>query len=345
MKKTSILSLFALGVVALATSCRDKGVEIVEQDPSYTLDANVISVDIPAPFVFNDNNIVRYNGSTELFANAKVDASSVVTMANNTIDLSFTLRRPFATDTEFVLEEDRSLLDEYRGVKTDFREFPANAVSGLRFTIPQGQTSFTTRLTIADLSQLTSLPGYLTAYRLRPAQEVQKLQISESAKTFYLKVRVKPTPLGSPTNASLSTGIEGTWNKLNNTQMRVDQGTGVTSTSIASLIDGARVRSWYGTAGGSSLINFTFTRPRTVAGLVVYSRYPLYALRKFKIQAAEDEVTWAPQGEITNTGGLTAFYVKFATPIETDKLRLYDFEALQSDRTFITEEIEIYTLD
>lgn len=345
MKKTSILSLLALGVVAVATSCRDKEVEIVEQDSSYTLDANVISVDIPTPFVFNDNNIVRYNGSMELFANAKVDASSEVTMVNNTIDLSFTLRRPFTEPTEFVLEEDRSLLDGYRGVKVDFREFPENVLSGLRFTIPEGQTKFSTRLTINNISQLTSLPGYLTAYRLRPAQAVEKLQISESAQVFYLKVRVKPTPLGSPTNVSLSTGIEGTWNKLNNTQMRVDQGTGVTSNSIASLIDGVRVRSWYGTAGSSNQINFTFTRPRTVAGLVVYFRYPLYALRKFKIQAAEDEVTWAPQGEITNTGGLTAFYVKFATPIETDKLRLYDFEALQSDRTFITEEIEIYTLD
>lgn len=345
MKKTSIFSLLALSMVALATSCKDKAVEIVEQDPSYTLDANVISVDIPKPFIFNDNNIVRYNGSTELFANAKVDASSTVTMATNTIDLSFTLRRPFATATEFVLEEDRSLLDEYRGIKTDFREFPANSVSGLRFTIPPGQTSFTTSLTIDNISQLTALPGYLTAYRLKPVQEVQKLQLSESAKTFYLKVRVKPTPLGSPTNAELSTGIESNWTKLTNSQMRVDQGSGSSSTSIAALIDGVRLRSWYGTAGGSNQIIFTFTRPRTVAGLVVYSRYPLYALSKFKIQAAEDEVTWAPQGEITNTGGLTAFYVKFTTPIETDKIRLYDLEALQSDRTFITEEIEIYTLD
>lgn len=345
MKKTSIFSLLALSMVAMATSCKDKGVEIVEQDPSYTLDANVISVDIPKPFIFNDNNIVRHNGSTDLLLNAKVDPSSTVTMATNTIDLTFTLRRPFATATEFVLEEDKSLLDEYRGVKTDFRELPENTVSGLRFTIPPGQTSFTTRLTIDNLSQLTNVPGYLTAYRLKPAQEVQKLQISETAKTFYLKVRVKPTPLGSPTNAVATTGIESSWTKVINTHMRLEQGGGTASTSLNMLTDGAKIRSWVSQASPSSFIGFTFTRPRTVVGMAISARNVGYGIKKMKIEVAEDELTWSPQGELTNINTATAYYVKFNTPVETDKLRFYFLEAFQTNRNVFIEEIEIYTLD
>lgn len=346
MKKTSIFSLLALGVVALATSCRDKAVEIVEQDPSYTLDANVISVDIPKPFIFNENNIVRYNGSTELIVSAKVDLNSVVTMTGNTIDLSFTLRRALAAPTEFVLEEDRSLLDQYRGVKTDFRELPENSVEGLRFTIPQGVKTFSTRLTIQNSAQLTHVPGYLTAYRLRPVQDGQKLEVSEATRVLYLKVRVKQSPLGSPTNATLTTGVENSWILLTNGQMNVS-GPGTTYSPVTNLIDGTKgsaARSWSTVIGSSSNVIFTFFKPRTVAGIVIHSRYAQYGVKRFRIEVAEDETTWSSQGEITNTG-TSAVYVKFATPVETNKVRLSMLEALQSDRNVYMEEIEVYTLD
>lgn len=342
MKKTSIFSLLA--VVALATSCRDKAVEIVEQDPSYTLDANVISVDIPKPFVFNENNIVRYNGSTELTLNAKVDINSIVTMTGSTIDLNFTLRRVLTAPTEFVLEEDRSLLDQYRGVKADFQEFPANSVEGLRFTIPQGVKTFSTRLTLQNTSQFTHVPGYLTAYRLRPVQEGQKLEVSEATRVLYLKVRIKQSPLGSPTNAEQTTGVEDSWFKLTNGQMNVD-GPSTTYAPIANLIDGNKAgRSWSTVVSSSSRVTFTFFKPRTVAGVALFSRYAQYGVKKFSIEVAEDETTWSPQGEIVSTG-VNSLYVKFRSPVETNKIRINMLEALQSDRNVYMEEIEVYTLD
>lgn len=343
MKKTSIFSVLALSVVALATSCRDKAVEIVEQDPSYTLDANVISVDIPKPFIFNENNIVRYNGSTELTLNAKVDINSIVTMTGSTIDLNFTLRRALTAPTEFVLEEDRSLLDQYRGVKADFQEFPANSVEGLRFTIPQGVKTFSTRLMLQNTSQFTHVPGYLTAYRLRPVQEGQKLEVSEATRVLYLKVRVKQSPLGSPTNAELTTRVESSWIKLTNGQMNID-GPGTQYSPVTNLIDGSKNRSWMVLAGSSTRVTFSFFQPRTVAGVALFSRVSQYGPKKFSIEVAEDETTWSPQGEIISTGA-NSLYVKFRTPVETNKIRINLLEALQPDRNIYMEELEIYTLD
>lgn len=345
MKKTNIYSLLLLGLIASVASCRDKGVEIVEQDPSYTLDANVISVDIPKPFVFNDNNIVRYDGSsTELLTTAKVKDNSEVTMNTSSFELNFTLRRPFTEPTDFVLEEDKALLENYRGVKAGFKDLPANTVSGLSFTIPKDQTNFRITLQVQNLPQLNTMPGYLTAYRLRPAKAVEKLQISETAQVFYLKIRVRPTPLGNPNNVMEGTGIEPSWHKLSAAHMKLDQGPGTNSSSINKLIDGnVQTNSWYGNP--SSLINFNFTRPRTVAGIAIVTRSSSYFVKGLKIDAAEDEVTLASQGSVADvTPRNGVIYVKFSKPIETDKLKLYDFQG--NNRYSISiEEIEIYTLD
>lgn len=338
-KQSAALLILALGLGLQA--CSKEDVEIVSFNPAYSLDKNAIFVDIPAEYKYNANNIIRYQGASELSFTARLAAVSggPTTIADNQITLNFSLRRPFTQPTEFVLEEDRNLLDSYTGVKEGFEAMPAGVVEPLRFTLPANQSSVSTTISIRNFENLTSMPGYLTAYRIKPADPQTAIEFSQNQNILYVKVKVANAGyIGDASNGQQVTAREASWNKLASNLFTSSSNS---TKALAPLFDNNRTSVWY--ENGQRNIDLTLNDATNLKGIgfFVASGYaPSYPIKTVTVKAQEDGSTdWVSQGTFTITTP-QEFYIKFRQGIDAKKVRLEI--AGDQGNIWVLSELEIY---
>lgn len=337
--RNKLFAALAIGFVCLASSCKDKAVEVITEDPSYKIDPNAVYVDIPAPFVYNENNIVRYNGATEITLNAKITLGQVV-LASNQIALPFKIRRALEREARLELVEDRSLLAKYSGAKDGFLPLPEGALTGLSFTIPANQTTFTSNLTIARPEALTDVAGYLTAFRLT-APDLAGASFAEGSEVIYLKINVSRSNIeavGQLDQSGLMPFSRG--------EVTLSTNNGYESYgAVSTLVDGNRGNDWYAqgmdTSGaGSVWINMDFAIPSEVSAITLHQGHRHIA--KLKIKTSANGTTWDEQGEVSFAQTNGAIHIKFNSPVEVSKLQIYDIKSHTSDRFIVLKEIELF---
>lgn len=336
-KQSATLLILALGLGLQA--CSKEEVEIVSFTPTYTLDQNAISVDTPTPYQYNENNIIRYNGASELIFAAKLTEGGGATMASNQVTLNFTLRRPFTEATEFVLEEDRSLLDNYTENKEGFVALPEGTIEPLRFTIPANQNSASATISVTNVERLTNQPGYLTAFRIKPVNEQATLQFSRNSDVLYLRVKVGNAGfIGGADNGALVTSKEASWSKIATNRFTHS----TTSTrAIAPLFNGSYTDLWYD--GSQQNIDITLNETSKVngVGFFVASGYvSSYPITSVTIMAQEENSSdWVSQGQFT-PNRQSEFYIKFNQAIDAKKIRV--IASGNTGSFWVLSELELY---
>lgn len=187
--KKNIIKLWALATILVATSCGND-TEVITEDPTYTLDPNEVYVDMPEKFVYNTDNILYNDEAATTFA--VLLEAGVPTAETTSFPITVRLRRALSTDLTVTFSKDDTLLEKYTGEKEGFLTFPDDAFSGLSITIPAGQTSVTSTVTLSNLTALTDTKGYLSAYTLTTTNSEVKL--SSTLKPLYIKATVAEKP-------------------------------------------------------------------------------------------------------------------------------------------------------
>lgn len=339
--RNKLFAALALGFMCIASSCKDRAVEVITEDSSYKIDPNAVYVDIPAPFIYNENNIVRYNGATEITVNAKITLGQVV-LSSNQIALPFKIRRALANDARLELVEDRSLLAKYSGAKDGFLPLPEGVLTGLSFAIPANQTTFTSNLTIARPEALNDTSGYLTAFRLT-APELTGANFAQGSEVIYLKINVSRSNITAVSQLDQSTLMPFSSGEITPSTNSAYE----SYATVSTLFDGNKSNDWYGlgmdTSGtGSVWINLDFAIPSEVSAITIHQRIGFRPVAKLKIKTSADGRTWDEQGEVSFTQTSGAIHIQFNAPIEVSKLQLYDFTAQNPDRFIVLREIELF---
>lgn len=339
-KQSAALLILALGLGLQA--CSKEDVEIVSFNPSYSLDKNAIFVDIPAEYKYNANNIIRNQGSSELTFSARLAAVSggPTTMVNNQITLNFSLRRPFTQPMEFVLEEDRSLLDNFTGVKEGFEAMPAGIVEPLRFTLPANQSTVSTTITVRNFETLTNKPGYLTAFRIKPVDPQAAIQFSQDQNILYVKVKVSNAGyIGDANNGQLVTSKDPSWTAKIPTANFTH--TSPSTRSRAALFDGNLNNSWFENVQQN--LDITLNDVTKVRGLALYTgssyitSFPITGVSVFAQE--EDSSEWVSQGQFTPSR-VSPFYIQFREAIDAKKIRIV--LSGQTGNYWVLSELELY---
>lgn len=337
-KQSATLLILALGLGLQA--CSKEEVEVVTFNPTYSLDPNAIWVDTPAEYKYNENNIIRYNGESELVFSARLaEGGGTPTMVNNQVTLNFALRRAFTQDTDFVLVEDRSLLDNYNGVKEGFAPMPEGVVAPLRFTMPKGQVNTSATISITNLDRFTATPGYLTAFRIRPADEKAAIQFSQEKNILIVKVKVaNPGFIGDANNGQLQSSKDASWTKK---AANLFTASSSSTRALNILFDGQNNSLWY--EGAPHNIDLTLNDVTKVNGLGFFvspSYVSSYPIKTVTVKAQEDDSDeWVSQGQFTITNP-QEFYIKFKQAIDAKKIRLEI--AGNSGTYWVLSELELY---
>lgn len=187
--KKNIIKLWALATILVAASCGND-TEVITEDPTYTLDPNEVYVDMPEKFVYNADNILYSEDAAATFAVLLDDG--VPTAEITSFPVTVRLRRALSTELTVTFTKDDTLLEKYTGEKEGFLTFPEDAFSGLSVTIPAGQTSVTSTVTLSNLTALTDTKGYLSAYKL--TTDNSEVKLSSTLKPLYVKATVAEKP-------------------------------------------------------------------------------------------------------------------------------------------------------
>lgn len=182
----NIIKLWLLGAVLAATACSKTEPEVITEDPSYKLDAKEISVETPAKFVYNTDNVLRNESANTVGLDIKV-IDGTPEINTTTIPLTFRLRRALSQDLVIQLVKDESLLARYSGDRENVQSFPEGTFSGLTVTIPAGKLTHTADVVINNHEQLTHTGGYLTAFRIDVPSAVS---MAEEGKTLFVRANV-----------------------------------------------------------------------------------------------------------------------------------------------------------
>lgn len=190
-KLNSILTL-ALSFLLLA--CSKPTIEIVEQNNSYTLDPKVTDVFMPDKLGFNPSNLIRLTSSI-VEINAQIDIRNReqgLELDAEQIVLNLELKKPLKTASKVLIQENRELLKEYAGDKAGKLAFPNGVITTTEFIIPAGVTSHQVNLDMADLTELSDLSGYLTAYSLilEPGEGEEEVLLTKSSQSLFISLAI-----------------------------------------------------------------------------------------------------------------------------------------------------------
>ncbi len=337
----NIINLHVICLALFAVSCDNPSVFIVEQNDSYTLDSEVINVDMPKKNGYNTSNFIKREGAEEIVLTATF-AEEAFQLANNEIPLVFKLRRELEKGTKFIFVPDDELMKRYTGKKDGFTPFPENAFESLEFTIPSGVKEFKTSLQLSNIENLLSHPetGLLSAFRLKPTEDNGDITVSAKSEALYIKlnfsklnnsenVSLSPrTPSGAEVNSDLITP------KSNNT---------VAPALLSRLFDGdySRQNYWLKSKSGYYL-ELSLAEIMKVSGVVFYTNNTnKKSIRSVKVEVSDDGgETWFEQGSIVSPTPLRVLNVAFNAPVEVNRVRFSDFIS-HSDYVDIYE-MEIY---
>lgn len=319
----------AVGALLLGLgACSKPEVEIVEQDNTYGLDKDIISVEIPEKMDYNPDNIVRVQSSKEvvLMANVRDNASSI---AVNQIPVAIRLRRPLSHDLKIVFKEDRDKLNEYDGEQLGYKAFPEGSLGEMTVTIPAGETNVQEVFKLASTDKFTEEPGYLTALSMTTAGGADNPVISAHNSALFLKVNL--SALAPMQNTSLVGRME---------ELGTEIVPNVAGSSNNSSAGNARGVFWgrLGTQfwvqeGSDTYLQGNFEKTKVGGFIFVSARgYKNKTLKAMRIEVSEDGgENFVYQGHIRLSSPSLNAYIKFDTPVDIDAIRLSEFETFSND--------------
>lgn len=332
MKNKGYISYTALAAALLLAlgACSKPEVEIVEQDNSYALDKNAISVDIPKKMDYNPHNIVRVQSSPEviLLANVKDKVSSI---SNNEIPITLRMRRPLDHDLKVVFKEDREQLKAYKGEQLGYKPFPEGSLGEMTVTIPAGETVVKGHFSLKSTDSFTEEPGYLTALVMTTTGGTDSPVVSANNGILFLRVNI--SALAAKQNASLVDSQDEIGSGI------VSDVVGSTNSSSSgnarAVFTGGRGSQFWVKQGSATYLQANFEKEK-IGGFVLMSPWGWKQkyLKSVRIEVSEDGGdNFVFQGTIRLGYPTTSVYVKFDTPVEINAIRLSEFETFSNDPT------------
>lgn len=318
----------AASLLIALSACGKPEVEIVEQDNSYALDKNVISVDIPKKMDYNPDNIVRVQSSPEVVLLANI-TDNVSTISNNQIPITIRLRRPLDHDLKIAFKEDREKLKEYRGEQLGYKPFPQGSLGEMIVTIPAGETTVDRAFQLTATNHFTKEPGYLTALVMTTPDQAETPAISANNSTLFLKVNI--SLLAPKQNTSLVRMMEEIGSEP------ISDVIGSSNNPSAGNAQGVfRNRwgaQWWVQEGSDTYLQANFEKNKIGGFIFVSARsYKNKHLKAMRIEVSEDGgENFVYQGKISLSSVNQYVYIKFDTPVDINAIRLSEFETFSND--------------
>ncbi|MBR8764269.1 hypothetical protein IX335_001497 [Porphyromonas levii] len=327
MKKIYLVVVF-LTFVGSFLGCKQPEVEIVEFNDSYTLDKNVISVEMPKKFVYDSSNIVKVEGNIEacLFAEVKDGVSNV---DSKTIDIRFRLRKPMDKPVKLRIREDRALLSKYPDPDTieEYQPFPKGSLKEYDIVIPAGKVIHDAQIELDDATKFVDDAGYLTALGVSLVEEDLAIALSKNNSVFFVKVEVLPNLINED-NVHVSD------RQLSKNPVRNAVYSSNFRPDLVPLLEKDNYRTvWWVQEGSDSYLEIKFDMTLVTSGKMKCNlNSKSKTIKKVKIEVSNDGgVTFVEQGylEVPKAGWYT--YFVFDTPQEINAIRFSEFETYSTD--------------
>lgn len=312
----NIIKLWLLGAVLAATACSKTEPEVITEDPSYKLDAKEISVETPAKFVYNTDNVLRNESANTVGLDIKViDGAPEINTTK--IPLTFRLRRALSQDLVIQLVKDESLLARYSGDRENVQSFPEGTFSGLTVTIPAGKLTHTADVVINNHEQLTHIGGYLTAFRIDVPSDVS---MAEEGKTLFVRANVT-TP-----KILLLDEMPQNWSE-------VDRERYYFSTTRFP---------WTAYTDRATLAVTRSAQKPSVSGLSIRMDIPTRTMKTVRIRAYNNSIADGETFEvITLPAPRGTVYIRFTTPLTYSRIEITGINSFMGSSTVI-HEVKLY---
>lgn len=334
-----ILSLCTASLLVL-TSCERK-VEVVESDDSYTLDKNVVHVEIPKKFNFNPNNIISFVGAAEVILPISLDGTTA-SMDNTIIPVKIKLKRALTDDATLIFEEDRELLKSYTGEQLGYHEFPAGTFGATNVTIPKDVTDFESQLNIKDFSKLIEKPGYLTAFRMKIKNSAPDTQVSTINYSLYVKASI--SPLKVQDNVDVVYNLPSGFTKIPSGNLKLNSN--YKADRLGALNDGSTWSgNWWVQGGSDTYLKIEFPKSKVGGIRITRASGNPKAIKNVEVSASLDSGKTAfSQGTIVNSNtSASSFVITFKEPLEINSVVLSKF--LGVEEYMDIHEIEVFTIE
>lgn len=327
MKTTNILRTLSFSsLVLMISACARPSVEFVETDPSYTLDKNYISVEMPKPSTYNPHNIVMVNGDIEATLVANVE-DGVGSMEDTKVPVSFRLRRALKEDLTLIIKENRELLSNYTGEQLGYHPFPEGVLKEFKVVVPAGKTHFEATFELSNVSKFNEAPGYLTAFQISTAEGVTDVEVSPKNSTLFLKVNI----------SSLIPGQNTTLSPRNIDDEPIEI-TSITSNFRNDMVNGLKDgrlwgSQWWVQAHSDTYLELKFDKNFIKGlGFVCYPGYKGKSIKSVKIEVSEDGgASYVYQGTVQVPDARSKIYILFNHPVAIDAIRISDFDTHSND--------------
>lgn len=352
--KVHVLSVSMLAALFGLAGCSKPSTEIVEADYSYTLDKNVISVEMPEKFVHNPSNLVA----------STTDEEVLVVLNNKTLpegkddytfQASVKLKRPMDAPVKVVFKLNAEQTAIYKsGLGDDFAELAEGSIEGLEFSIPDGVTSFTTNLTLKNAREILntqkSLCGVFSLYMVG---EQDGVMISKHSDDLYVKVFT--SVLVSKPNVSIVSGyyVPNNWKLVDHTKVRA--ASNYLNNRVSLIVDGNSkwgAPNWWAPSKGltdtDAILALYFDEAKIV-GFRVVQNNPPKTLKSFDVGVSVDNgQTNYAWGHIADSQAYTtSLIIKFNEPELINTILLYNLMSNKpgNDSYIDIHEIEVYTVE
>lgn len=316
MKRSIPIFLFSLFLISII-SCKKNNVEIVTQDSTYQLNAQYFKVDLPDTFKFDPSNIVYLSGQTNITLNGRTDGQTTI-ITDNVTSFPFKVKMKRALDktVKVKLVADNTLLSEYTGVKTNYKELPADNFSISEAEIKPGSTEADLKFTLKSINTLNAPPGYLVPLRLDLVDPVEGLKVSGSiAYAVFVKINIAFDNIES-TNIPFAGTL---FNDIITFESNKSSG-------LQYLKDGLFASTWYPN-NASIYLTAKLPQEETIKGIVINTVNTHYQVGSVKV-SVEENGAFIGHGEFVTTERTTILYIKFKNPVTTKSIRFTDFYSL-----------------
>ncbi len=314
--------ILCIGCILFIVSCGDDGVEVVSQDTSWTIDNRYIEEDIREelgvdPYV--DLVYFSYYNVPLEEIKANYDLEHVTVVGGNDFSFKVKITKPFKDDLTLKLAVDADAkfpinVEEYAKVTDE------NCVFGTA-VLKAGELETTIKFSFKDVDELKELPGAVLALTLKIENQPERVAVSKSRATFFLKVN---TAIQLENIEASNEPIDGELFN-DNVTFESDRPKG-----LESLNDGDRKKNSWWTSNEQSYLTMTFPSVVTIKGIRVdtnSSASSSYGLKKLKVMVDKGDGQWLSNGVYDQGHIAGEVNIKFKTPIECVGIR---FEEMQS---------------
>lgn len=316
-------NIFFIGCLLIVASCGDDGVEVVSQDTSWTIDNQYIEEDIREELGIDpsvDLVYFSYYNTPLKEIKANYDLEHITLVGGNDFSFKVKITKPFKEDLtlKLAINADAKFpmnVEEYTKVTNE------NCVFGTA-VLKAGELETTINFSFKDVDKLKELPGAVLALTLNIENQSERVAVSKSRATFFMKVN---TAIQIENIEASNEPIEGElFNDI------VTFSSDIRADKVSSLNDGDRkINKWY-TSNEKNYLTMTFSNTVTIKGIRLDtnpSPTSAYALKNVKVMVDKGDGQWLSNGvyEQGHTNGVA--YIKFKSPIICVGIRLEEFQS------------------